>query len=231
MRCVASSREASDTDCAAAAIPLARSSDQILLVPPERVRPLGVQRALSADDLVGATVLPERPDHVDQDGVAGRGVEDRQQRLVVVEEIDHAALADRRHHQVVLGLHPLAVVGGDPLGAQPRSLALQQPAHVVDVHELLERQPLHDGPLVGLPLGQARLLEATDRLAYGHDAGSHLLGEVSDPQAGAGGQLAADDRLVEDRVDLVRQQRRLQSSEGSQIKDIDQSLQLRVADL
>jgi len=53
---------------------LARSSDQVLLVAPERVRCVGVQCSLSADGLVRATALPERSDQVDQDGVAALGI-------------------------------------------------------------------------------------------------------------------------------------------------------------
>jgi hypothetical protein len=153
-------------------------------------------------------VLPQRPDHVDQDGVARRGVQGRQEVLVVVEVVDHATLLDRGQHQLVVGPHPLAVLAGDPLTAQPRGLALEQSADAVDVHELRERQALHDRALVRLALGQPRLLEAADRFPDGHHAGSHLVGEVTDPEARAGRQLAADDRGVKGRVDLIREQSR-----------------------
>src|SRR5690242_19207783 len=64
-------------------------------------------------------------------------------------------------------------------------------------------------PHATTPFGESRFLEAADRLAHRHDAGSHLRGQVTHPQPGSGRHLTVQDRLPDHGVDLIGQQARL----------------------
>src|SRR5690625_4822492 len=148
----------------------------------QRIERLGGDLTPGSDELVGPAAHPQRADRLDEHRIAGGRVDGGQQLLVVIEVRRGVACLERRGHRRELLVEPGPPGLGELLHAFDGRVDLEDPAHGIDLQQLLGGERLDHCPSVGAGLDEPDLLEAGERVAHGRDARAQLGGQLPDPQ-------------------------------------------------